>query len=244
MSAEYYLPLLLQSSFGASPLQSGLLLLPFIVTTAISGIACGVFIHRTGRFQEIVWAGALCLCLGFGLFISFDINTSNVRIIGYQLIGGLGSGLLFETPIIAIQSQVRPEDVATATSTLCFIRNIGITLSVVIGGSLFQSSMNKQTAYLYSVGLPRDLIDKFSGSNVMANILSIRDIPDQAWKIAVEKAVCLAMRNVWILFTSVAFAGLVASLFVRQGHLSTEHTVTGTGLKKTQQDSDVPLQVV
>ncbi|KAI4595045.1 hypothetical protein KJ359_007298 [Pestalotiopsis sp. 9143b] len=244
MSAEYYLPLLLQSSLEATPLQSGLLLLPFIITTAISGIACGVFIHRTGRFQEIVWAGALFLCLGFGLFITFNVNTSTSRIIGYQVIGGLGSGLLFETPIIAIQSQVRPEDVATATSTLSFIRNIGITLSVVIGGSLFQSSMNKQIPYLYGAGLPRDLINKFSGSKVMANILLIRDIQDKAWKIAVEKAICLAMRNVWILFTSVAFAGVVASVFVRQGHLSTEHTVTGTGLKKTEQDSAIPLQEV
>lgn len=244
MSAEYYLPLLLQSSLEASPLQSGLLLLPFIITTAISGIACGVFIHRTGRFQEILWVGALCLCLGFGLFITFDINTSSAKIIGFQLIGGLGSGLLFETPIIAIQSQVRPEEVATATSTLCFIRNIGITLSVVIGGSLFQSSMNKQMGYLDSVGLPRELLVKYSGSNVMANILSIKDIEDQTWKTAVETAICFSMRNVWILFTAVAFAGFVASLFIRQGHLTTEHTVTGTGLKKTQRDDDIPLPVV
>ncbi|ETS80253.1 hypothetical protein PFICI_07782 [Pestalotiopsis fici W106-1] len=244
MSAEYYLPLLLQSSLEASPLQSGLLLLPFIVTTAISGIACGAFIHRTGRFQEILWVGALFLCLGFGLFISFNIHSSTARIIGYQLIGGLGSGLLFETPIIAIQSQVRPEEVATATSTLIFVRNIGITLSVVIGGSFFQSSMDKQMTYLESAGLPWDLISKFSGNKVMANILSIKNIQDQAWKTAVETAICLSMRNVWILFTAVAFAGLVASLFIRQGHLSTEHTVTGTGLKKTQQDVAIPLQTV
>ncbi|KAL3417353.1 major facilitator superfamily transporter [Phlyctema vagabunda] len=235
MSAEYYLPVLLQSSFGASPLRSGLLLLPFITTTAISGIVCGVFIHRTGRFQEIMWVGALCLCLGFGLFVSFNLNTSTSQIIGYQLIGGLGSGFLFETPIIAIQSQVRLEDMATATSTLCFIRNIGITLSVIIGGSFFQSSMDKQIANLDAVGLPQELVVKYSGSHVLATILSIRDIQDQTWKTAVENAVCLAMRNVWILFTAVAFAGFVASLFVRQGHLTTEHTVTGTGLKKKPQ---------
>ncbi|CAG8971767.1 hypothetical protein HYALB_00001876 [Hymenoscyphus albidus] len=232
MSAEYYLPVLFQSSFEAGPLKSGLLLLPFIITTAISGIACGVFIHRTGRFQEIIWVGALCLCLGFGLFVSFNINTTISQIIGYQIIGGMGSGFLFETTIIAIQSQVSQEDMATATSTLCFIRNVGITLSVIIGGSFFQSSMDKQIASLNAVGLPQELVIKYSGSNVLATILSIRDIQDQTWRIAIENAVLLAMRNVWILFTAVAFVGFVASLFVRQGHLTTEHTVTGTGLKK------------
>ena len=239
MSAEYYLPVLLQSLFGASPLRSGLLLLPFIVATAVAGVACGVLIHRFGRFQEIMWVGALCLCLGFGLFISFNIHTSTFQIVAYQLVGGLGSGFLFETPIIAIQSQVKPEDMATATSTLCFIRNIGITVSVIIGGSFFQSSMDKQKGYLEAVGLPHELVLKYSGGNILANILSIRDLQDQTWKAAVKNAVCLAMRNVWILFTAVAFAGFVASLFVRQGYLTTEHTVTGTGLKKSQGDTTV-----
>ncbi|CAG8960030.1 hypothetical protein HYFRA_00013218 [Hymenoscyphus fraxineus] len=241
MSAEYYLPVLFQSSFEAGPLKSGLLLLPFIITTAISGIACGVFIHRTGRFQEIIWVGALLLCLGFGLFVSFNINTTIPQIIGYQIIGGMGSGFLFETTIIAIQSQVSQEDMATATSTLCFIRNVGITLSVIIGGSFFQSSMNKQIASLNALGLPQELGIKYSGSNVLATILSIRDIQDRTWRIAIENAVLLAMRNVWILFTAVAFVGFVASLFVRQGHLSTEHTVTGTGLKKPQGETAISL---
>ncbi|KAI1842474.1 hypothetical protein JX266_011369 [Neoarthrinium moseri] len=233
ISGEYYMPLFLQSVFEATPLQSGLLLLPFIVMTALSGILCGVIIHRTGSFRELLWVGSICLCVGYGLFVSFTTQASTAQIVGYQLIGGVGSGLLFETPIIAIQSHVKQENVATATATLSFIRNVGITLSVVVGGSLFQSSMNQRVDYLRSAGLSAKLLANFAGDSAMANVLTVRTIENDAWKTAVKEAFCWSMRNMWILYTAVAFLGIVAGLFVKKSDLSTEHTVTVTGLKKT-----------
>src|SRR3989337_364283 len=106
ISAEYYMPLYLQSVLEASPLKSGILLLPFIFLGALAGVASGVLIHRTGRFREIIWLAAILLCAGFGLFISFGPNTTTAQAIGYQTVGGIGSGLLFQPPLIAIQSQV------------------------------------------------------------------------------------------------------------------------------------------
>src|SRR4051812_49262998 len=114
------MPLFLQSVLEASPLRSGLLLLPFIVTGACAGVAAGVIIHRTGRFREIMWIGTVLLCLGFGLFIHFNAHTTTAQAVGFMVIGGIGSGVLFEPPLIAVQSQVHQQDVATATSTLSF----------------------------------------------------------------------------------------------------------------------------
>jgi CelD/BcsL family acetyltransferase involved in cellulose biosynthesis len=104
--AQTDMPLYLQSVLEASPLRSGLLLLPFIVTGATLGVLAGVMIHRTGRFREIMWAGTFLLVLGFGLFISFDVYTSTAKTVGLLMIGGAGSGILFEAPLIAVQSQV------------------------------------------------------------------------------------------------------------------------------------------
>jgi hypothetical protein len=85
------MPLYLQSVLGASPLRSGLLLLPFIVTGAIFGVLAGVWIHRTGRFREIMWIGTFLLTLGLGLFVSFDAYTPTVRVVGFLMIGGVAS---------------------------------------------------------------------------------------------------------------------------------------------------------
>lgn len=226
------MPLYLQSVLEATPLRSGLLLLPFIVTGAAAGVCCGIIIHRTGHFRQIIWVGTLLLCLGFGLFISFSAYTPTVKVIGFQMIGGIGSGVLFEPPLIAVQSQVKQDDVATATSTLSFIRNMALTISVVIGGSIFQNSMDGRQSFLRSAGLPEQLLHELSGESAMANVMLPSKLEDKAWELAAKEAFAWAMRNMWITYTAFAFLGLVASCFVEASHLHEEHVETVTGLKK------------
>lgn len=49
IGGEYYLPLCFHSVNGASPVRSGILLLPFTYTTAVIDIAAGFVVHKTGR---------------------------------------------------------------------------------------------------------------------------------------------------------------------------------------------------
>ncbi|KAF2001532.1 MFS transporter-like protein [Amniculicola lignicola CBS 123094] len=242
IGAEYYMPLYFQAVLEATPLTSGLLLLPFIVTTALAGVSCGIIIHRTGRFIEIIWTGTLLLCVGFGLFVHFGATTSKAMIIGFQMIGGLGSGLLFEPPMIAVQSQVPQQEVATATSTLSFIRGFALAVSVVIGGTIFQNSMDNRQPFLRAAGLPADLLHAFSGSSAAANVELGRTLENPVWDLAVKQAFAWAVRNMWITYTVFGFLGVVASLFVQKAHLTTEHTETVTGLKKRANEPEVAIE--
>ena len=226
------MPLFLQSVLEASPLRSGVLLLPFIVTGAVAGVLAGVLIHRTGRFRELIWVGTVLLCIGFGLFISFNAQTTTAKAVGFQMIGGIGSGLLFEPPLIALQCQVAQQDVATATSTLSFIRNMALTLSVVIGGTIFQNSMDSQQSFLRAQGLPQDLLRKLAGENAMANVMLSRTLENPAWEMAAKEAFSYATRNMWITYTVFAFLGVIAGVFIDKAHLATEHVETVTGIKK------------
>lgn len=192
------MPLFLQSVLEASPLRSGLLLLPFIFVGAIAGVACGVFIHRTGRFREIIWLGTVLLCVGFGLFIMMDANTTTAQVVGYQILAGIGSGLLFEPPLIAVQSQVHQQDVATATSTLSFVRCIALTISVVIGGTIFMNSMDDRAAVLGAAGLSPNLLHDLSGENAMANVMLGATVENKTWELAIKTAFAWATRNMWI----------------------------------------------
>lgn len=238
ISAEYYMPLFLQSVLSATPLKSGLFLLPFIVTGAIAGVFGGIIIHRTGHFRPLMWIGTFLLCTGFGLFIAFNAHTTVAQAVGFQMVAGLGSGILFEPPLIAVQSQVKQEDVATATSTLSFVRNMALTISVVIGGSIFQNSMNGRASFLRAAGLPQHLLDELSGESAMANVMLPSRLDNPVWKLAAKKAFSYAMRNMWITYTVVAFLGVVASIFIEKAHLGTEHTETVTGLKKEKKTTE------
>ncbi|KAF2108865.1 MFS transporter-like protein [Lophiotrema nucula] len=238
IAAEYYMPLFLQSVLEATPLRSGTLLLPFICTGAVAGICGGIFIHRTGRFRELMWLGTALLCVGFGLFISFSAYTTTAQAVGFMMIGGVGSGILFEPPLIAVQSQVKQDNVATATSTLSFIRNIALTVSVVVGGSIFQNSMDARAGYLRAAGLPANLLHDLNGENAMANVMLGGSLTNKSWELAVRKSFAWAIRNMWITYTVFAFLGVLSSVFVEAAHLGTDHVETVTGLRKEKKDGE------
>lgn len=236
--AEYYLPLFFQSVMSATPLLSGVLLLPLIVCMAVSGIVAGVLIHRTGRFRELIWVGTTTLCLANGLFISVNAHTSIAKVIGFELLLGFGSGLLFEAPIIAIQTVAKQQDVATATSTYTFIRSMALAMAVVIGGLVFQNGMSKQSSSLAHAGLSADLLRQFSGSEAAANVQLIAKIPVPAQKWAVKAAFAWAMRNMWIMNTAIGFLGVVAGAFIQAAVLHHTHEETVTGIREKRAATD------
>ena len=221
-----------QAVRSSAPITSGVLILPVAVTTAITGILVGLIIHRTGRYLECIYLGTAMITLGNGLFIYFNATTPLATIIGFQIIEGIGAGLLFEPPLIAIQSMVSQDDTATATSTFAFVRSIGTCLSVVIGGVVFQNSMQLRRPFLQAAGLPAELVQKFSGKDAAANVMLIRTIANPAHQMAVKEAFAWSMRNMWILYTCIGAFAFVTSFFVGKQHLKQEHTETITGLKK------------
>jgi hypothetical protein len=233
IGAEYYLPLYFQSVKEASPLRSGVLLVPLIVATAGTGVLNGLFIHRTGQYRPSMWIGTVLMTLGTGLFISLDAHTSTATAIGYEIVEGVGAGLLFEPPLLAIQQGVHQDDVGTATSTQSFTRSLAISLGVIVGGIVFQQSMDLRRSTLQQVGLSTTILDELSGKNAGANVNIARSLPP-AQALAVKEAFAWSIRNMFIMFTVVGALGIVSSLFVVKTKLSKDHSETVTGLKKEE----------
>ncbi|EXJ96211.1 hypothetical protein A1O1_01337 [Capronia coronata CBS 617.96] len=231
ISAEYYLPLYFQSVKEASPLRSGVLLVPLIVATAGTGVINGVIIHRTGQYRPSMWLGTILMTLGTGLYIMLDVDTSIGTIVGLEIVEGIGSGLLFEPPLIAIQQDVAQDEVGTATSTQSFMRSLALSLGVIVGGIVFQQSMDLRRSSLIEAGLPPSLVEQFSGKNAGANVMLGHTLPP-AQKLAVKQAFAWSIRNMFIMFTALGALGIFASLFISHKKLSKEHEETVTGLKK------------
>lgn len=244
IAAEYYLPLYFQSVKQASPLRSGVLILPITVGEAAAGITVGVLMHQTGRYREIIWAGLFFMTLGTGLYISFDTTTSIARLVGFELIGGIGCGLLFEAPIIAIQNTVSQKDNATATATYGSLRNVATSMSIVIGGVVFQNGMHARAASLRSTGLDESIVEALTGGQAAASVEIIGTIPDVVQRRAVQDAFAESLRNIWIMYTVIASVGLVAAAFIRQTDLSKEHTETKTGIHQKEGASEEQTTIV
>lgn len=160
IAAEYYLPLYFQSVKEASPLRSGVLLVPLIVATAGTGVLNGLFIHRTGQYRPPMWIGTILMTLGNGLYIMLNPDTSIGAIIAFEIIEGIGSGLLFEPPLLAIQQGVSQDDVGTATSTQSFVRSMALSFGVIVGGIVFQQSMDLRQSVLRDAGLAESVLEQ------------------------------------------------------------------------------------
>ncbi|EHY52142.1 hypothetical protein HRR83_003292 [Exophiala dermatitidis] len=236
IAAEYYLPLYFQSVKESSPLRSGVLLVPLIVATAVTGVVNGLIIHRTGQYRPSMWIGTVLLTLGTGLYILLGPETSIGTIIGFEIIEGVGAGLLFEPPLIAIQQDVEQDDVGTATSTQSFIRSMALSLGVIVGGIVFQQSMDLRRSTLVAAGLPAAIVEQLSGKNAGANVMVGHGLPP-AQKLAVKEAFAWSIRNMFIMFTALGACGVLASVFVTKKKLSKEHRETITGLKKADAES-------
>ncbi|KAF3764329.1 hypothetical protein M406DRAFT_41912 [Cryphonectria parasitica EP155] len=228
---EFYLPLYFQSVKAATPLESGVLLLPMIITCAAGDILGGIAIHQIGRYREIIWVGTSFLTLGTGLLIMFGTGTSLGVVIGFQIIFGIGMCLLFQTPTMAIQNSVSQADTANATATLSFIRNLATALATVIGGVVFQNSMTSRASFLAASGLDDADLKALSGKDAAANVGITRTIQDAGQRLAVEESFAWSVRNMFIMYTCIAAVGMVASIFVKQRHMSKEHTETKTGIE-------------
>jgi hypothetical protein len=116
----------------ATPLRSGILILTITVVQTTVGVAVGTFIHRTGKYLKLIWPGMVITTLGFDLFIRLGVDSSLAEIVTMEICAGLGVGLVFQPPLIALQFLVKSDDIATATALFGFIRSLSTSVSIVI----------------------------------------------------------------------------------------------------------------
>jgi MFS family permease len=208
--------------------------MPITTTEAIMGVIVGFIIHRTGRYLELIYAGVILMTIGNGLYTLFSTKSSLAEIITFQIVAGLGAGLLFQAPLLALQALLPQDDIAMATSTLSFMRNLATSLSVVIGGVLFQNSMDIRVPSLSTppISLPSNITDLLVSGDAAANVFLVSVIQDPAQRAAVREAYAWSMRNMWIMYTGISALAVVASLFIKKHHLRKDHVETKTGIKK------------
>ncbi|KAF2149849.1 putative MFS transporter [Myriangium duriaei CBS 260.36] len=142
----YYLPIYFQSIDGTSAAQSGVRNLPLILTVSIFSIVSGGTISATGHYLPIMVIGSIITTIAAGLIYTWDIGTQSGHWIGYQILGGIGIGLIFQIPVIVGQAQVDPEDVSSATAIILFFQTITGSVFVSVAQSLFTNRIVSYTA--------------------------------------------------------------------------------------------------
>ena len=228
ISGAYFFPLYFQSVLGANPILSGVYLFPFVISLSFTSAFVGIFIKKTGQYLPPIWLGLFFMTLGFGLFIDLPVGRTWGRIFPYQIIAGIGVGPNFQSPLIALQTLVPPRDIATATATFGFVRNLSTAISVVIGGVIFQNAMKKRESTLIAAS-NQQIGSTLGGGGAGAATALVKNLPEPGRQ-TVRAAYTASLREMWIFYVCIAAAGLAISLFIAKTTLSKTHEVTETGL--------------
>jgi MFS family permease len=97
VSAVYILPLYTQHVLGYSPIGSGALLLPLVLTQTITSTLAGLIAQITGRSWPCVLGGFILLTISQGIQIMFDNHTRVAVVIGITFMQGFAIGFMIQS---------------------------------------------------------------------------------------------------------------------------------------------------
>ena len=139
----FFLPVYFQSVDNVSAAMSGVRNLPLIVAVTISMLGSGAYISITGIAAPITVVGTAIGLVCMGLLYTLDVDSSNAKWIGYQVIGGVGWGIASQVPIITVQATASAADLPEATAILLFFQTVGGAFMVSAAQSAFVNVMIK-----------------------------------------------------------------------------------------------------
>jgi MFS family permease len=210
-AAIVFLPVFLQLVTGASATRSGLLTLPLLGASALTTIAAGRVMTRTGRYKLFPVIGLAAMSAGLLLFSTLGASDSRLTAALFMVVFGAGFGMVTQILMVAIQNAVSPHEIGTATAAANLFRALGGSVGVAIYGAVFASGLRHR--------LPLELHGRVPHGITAAGIQStpgrIHALAPQVQH-AVAHAVGSSLHDVFLLAAAIALAGSLIALLLRE----------------------------
>ncbi|GAA3124810.1 MDR family MFS transporter [Streptomyces rectiviolaceus] len=208
--AMLFLPLYQQAVQGASATNSGLLLLPMLLSMMVVSFFSGRFTTSTGKYKIFPIAGTVLMVIGLFLLSQMDTDTSRFTSGLYMAVLGAGMGCLMQITMLVAQNSVEMKDMGVASSSATLFRTLGSSFGVAIMGALFNSrvedTMSERGGALggkvteQSAQLDADSLSKLAAP--------VRD--------AYQHAVSAGTHSAFLLGAVIGVAALIAAFFVKE----------------------------
>ena len=146
MGSILYLTQFNQQVFGATPTQSGLMLLPMMAGLMTASIGSGQIISRTGRYKIFMQIGIVLAATMIGLLTTLSPETPYWHEAIIMFVLGLGLGLVMPVLNIAVQGEFSQKDLGVATSSVQLFRGLGSTVGIAIFGAMLTAGLTTNLA--------------------------------------------------------------------------------------------------
>jgi hypothetical protein len=138
----YYLPQWFQVVKDVSPTRSGLMYLPLALSDVLSATLTGASLSYVGYPNVYLLLGTGLMSIATGLISTWTPTTSHNLWIPYQVLQGLGIGMVLSMPYVATQTVLKPEDIPVGTSLLQCFQFLGAAVYLAVAQSVFENSVH------------------------------------------------------------------------------------------------------
>ncbi|CAE6455256.1 unnamed protein product [Rhizoctonia solani] len=210
LTLTYYLPLNFQSVKGHNATQSGIDLLPIVLSNVTITLVGSIIVKKTGYFLYWIFMGGVFRALAGGLLFTLTKESGTAKLIGYQICVGLGGGMTLTNLLVAVQADVEHEKyVPQATALVTFIQYIGGITGLGIGGSIFASKLRQNLA-TYAPDTPAELL--------LQSVYAIRTFSQDAQGPIIE-AYTQSLKWTYLLGVPAACLSLLATCLIRNRNI-------------------------
>jgi MFS family permease len=232
----YVLPLYFQSQLAASPLISGINILPINSFMIPSAALAGALLTKLGKYKPFHWAGFSILAIACGLFSTLTATSSQAAWVCFEILAAIGIGFPLTTQLPAIQAVLSESDTAVSTSTYSFIRSFGFVWGATIPSIVFNSGINAVLNRIDDSNVRNALAD----GGAYSYVNSVKALSGQTLEQTLG-VYATALRMVWLV--GLAFS-LVGFLFVFvEKHVEMRVTLnTEFGLEQEKQEKAVTVE--
>ncbi|KAH0842268.1 hypothetical protein AYO21_00113 [Fonsecaea monophora] len=137
----YFIPIWFQAIHGASAEKSGVDLLPFMISLILSIMTGGWACSKIGYYNPFMFAPITLGTAGAGLIYTWNIDTPTSKLIGYQVLYGIGVGLGIQQAVVAVQAAAKNIDIPSSIALLCFSENCGGAVFVSVAQNIFTQKL-------------------------------------------------------------------------------------------------------
>ncbi|WP_420034197.1 MDR family MFS transporter [Streptomyces sp. cg28] len=208
--AVLFLPLYQQSVQGASATNSGLLLLPMLLSMMVVSLVAGRVTTNTGKYKVFPVVGSVLMIGGLFLLAQMDTDTSRFMSGVYMAVLGAGMGCLMQITMRVAQNSVEMKDMGVASSSTTLFRTLGSSFGVAIMGALFNNKV--QDVMAERAG---SLGGKVTEQSAQLDAASLAKLPTPVRE-AYEFAVSSGTHVAFLLGSVVAVVALIAAVFVKE----------------------------
>ncbi|KZT41235.1 ABC transporter [Sistotremastrum suecicum HHB10207 ss-3] len=214
----YYIPLWYQAQ-GHTATRSGIDLLPYLMTTiGVAGIS-GAVINHFGRYWHALVISPLVFSVGSGLLSTIGPESSLAKLVGFQVICGIGIGGALQNTYLVPHAEYdkEKEHIAQGSAIVMFAQLIGGLLGISVAGALFE---NQLARYLHL--LVPDLSPETAAA-LHQSVSVIFTLPDEVRRATIE-AYVQSLDKVFLIGVPVGFLASVSGMICRDYNVKTLST--------------------